>query len=163
MTLSAVIYVKNLETMSSFYEIALGLVRQESSADDFGLLFGEGFTVSLVVMSEARTLGHVDISPQLRRSETPIKLCFQVDDMESVARTIASFGGVVNDTSSAWDWNGIRHLDFIDPEGNVVQIRQTSLLGPRVTRVLMEGQNEDKVTSGVSQGLFDSRSYTDFW
>jgi predicted enzyme related to lactoylglutathione lyase len=124
MNLSAVIYVKNLETMSLFYESVLELTRQEPLSNEFCVLIGKKFTLSLVVMPEGIAPNFDAFNRPKRRSGSPIKLSFEVDEVEATLRTIGPLGGVTDELSTAWEWNGFRHLDFTDPEGNVVQIRQ---------------------------------------
>jgi predicted enzyme related to lactoylglutathione lyase len=37
---------------------------------------------------------------------------------------IGEAGGQIDSDDAGWDFQGGRHLDCLDPEGNVVQLRQ---------------------------------------
>ena len=65
---------------------------------------------------------HIATPPE-RREATPIKCSFLVDDLARVRTEAEATGGGLLPDEQAWEWQGQRHLDGFDPEGNVVQFR----------------------------------------
>jgi hypothetical protein len=54
----------------------------------------------------------------------PVKLAFDVASVERTSVIVGQAGGQPNPMQSAWKWRDHLHLDCVDPEGNVVQLRQ---------------------------------------
>jgi predicted enzyme related to lactoylglutathione lyase len=63
--------------------------------------------------------------PPERREENPIKLSFAVNDLAEVRALAPTFGGVVDSADMEWTFGSVRVVDGHDPEGNVVQFRQS--------------------------------------
>jgi catechol 2,3-dioxygenase-like lactoylglutathione lyase family enzyme len=120
---AAIVYAKHLDPMRGFYETGLGLVVLEDVPDEFCVLSSEDWTLSLVAVP-ADQAGSIEISvPPLRRERTPIKLAFEVPDLDTARAGLAALGGSVDSADHEWDFRGYRHCDGADPEGNVVQLR----------------------------------------
>jgi predicted enzyme related to lactoylglutathione lyase len=118
-----VVYAKQAEAVARFYERILDLARVES-ASNFVLLAGIGYELSVVAMPEELAL-HVTLqSPPAPREETPLKISFLVPDIEALRHAVFSAGGSLKPSQAIWSWRGQLHLDGIDPEGNVFQLRQ---------------------------------------
>jgi predicted enzyme related to lactoylglutathione lyase len=62
--------------------------------------------------------------PARRREDVPVKLAFAVPSIEDVRHVAASLGGEVDREDDEWDFRGCRHCDGVDPEGNVIQLRE---------------------------------------
>jgi hypothetical protein len=62
--------------------------------------------------------------PPVRRSEAAIKLVFFVPSILSARESAAAFGGSLNAADKQWSFNGFTVCDGLDPEGNVIQVRQ---------------------------------------
>src|SRR5262245_14988370 len=124
MAAAAVLYVNDLDAMRAFYERCFGLSRADAEPGEFCVLTGTDWELTLVTMPEAVRVALVIADPPTRRTETPIKLTFDVAGLEHAASTIAASGGATDPLESVWDFRGHRHLDAMDPEGNVVQLRQ---------------------------------------
>ncbi len=124
MTAAAVLYVKDLEVMRAFYAACFGLSAVESGGLDFCVLASDDWDLSLVVMPAAIAATLVITDPPQRREESPIKLAFEVASIEEVRLVVNAAGGRPDPAGSAWDFRSFRHLDCLDPEGNVVQLRE---------------------------------------
>lgn len=123
MKAAAVLYVKQLDRMSPFYQRCFGMVAAETAAD-YCVLESDVWTVSLVV-APGDIAGTIHIStPPRRRDDTPIKLAFDVSNIEELRPLVAELGGQVDPTDTRWEFRGFRHCDGIDPEGNVIQLRE---------------------------------------
>jgi predicted enzyme related to lactoylglutathione lyase len=120
---AAVIYVQNLDPMAAFYQGCFGMSAAESD-ERYRVLESRDWNLSLVLMPAEISASIVMTSPPQRRAGTPVKLAFDVDSIEAASPVIGRAGGQVDPLTSAWDFRGFRHLDCLDPEGNVVQLRQ---------------------------------------
>jgi predicted enzyme related to lactoylglutathione lyase len=119
----AVIYAKDLARMVAFYEAVLHLSRQEESAD-FVLLAGADFELSVVAIPADIAVGIELAVPPAPREDTPIKLSFMVHSIEALRELVARAGGTLKPHGAEWIWRSQQHLDGLDPEGNVFQLRQ---------------------------------------
>lgn len=120
----AVVYVNDLLPMSLFYQhtINLSIVNQEP--DFIGLKKGN-LELILVKMPD-EIASEIEISrPPSLREDTPIKLIFQVDDLTAARGQAERFGGHIYAKESEWQFLNFQVCDGYDPEGNIVQLRQT--------------------------------------
>ena len=129
MAAAAVLYVKDLRRMRTFYERCFGMStvetgRDVSGGDDFCVLASGDWDLSLVAAPEAISATLVITDPPARREGSPVKLAFAVASIEGLHAVVAATGGRIDPIESAWEFRGLRHLDCIDPEGNVVQLRE---------------------------------------
>ncbi len=124
MAAAAVLYVKDMRLMRTFYETCLGMSTAESEGDDFSLLGSDDWNLSLVSVPEAIAATFVITVPPRRREDAPVKLAFEVTSIEELCSVVIDTGGQIDPIESAWEFRGYRHLDCLDPEGNVVQLRQ---------------------------------------
>lgn len=62
--------------------------------------------------------------PPLRREDTAIKLVFFVPSIAEARATAAMNGGALNPPEREWRFQHHLVCDGIDPEGNVIQLRQ---------------------------------------
>ncbi len=112
----AMIFVKGLPRMASFYGGALGLVPIAETRTASWVEFDSG-TVNVALHAiPAHIADHIEIlSPPQAREESPIKLVFVVDNVESEYARLAALG--VPMELRPW---GV--AEGFDPEGNVFQI-----------------------------------------
>jgi len=58
-------------------------------------------------------------APPAPRTDSPIKLCFRVDDVDQARARLAAAGVVMRETHR---YDAVTYCDGIDPEGNVFQL-----------------------------------------
>ena len=123
MTAAAVLYVADLERMCSFYRECFALQATDTAADHC-VLESETWTLSLVVVPDS-VAATLDLSvPPARRTTVPIKLAFPVSSIRDLRPVVLDFGGQVDPSSAEWEYRGFRHCDGVDPEGNVIELRE---------------------------------------
>jgi predicted enzyme related to lactoylglutathione lyase len=110
--------------MRTFYGRCFGMSTAESDRDEFCVLVSDDWDLSLVRMPAAIAATFVITHPPQRRADTPVKLAFEVDSIERLLPVVTGTGGQIDPAESAWKFRGHLHLDCLDPEGNVIQLRQ---------------------------------------
>jgi predicted enzyme related to lactoylglutathione lyase len=123
MAASAVLYVKDLELMSGFYESCFAMTPQQAS-ERFCVLASSDWELSLVRVADHLAAAIVIAAPPIRREHSPIKLAFDVADLDRVGSLVVAAGGQIDPADAVWQFHGRLHLDCLDPEGNVLQLRQ---------------------------------------
>lgn len=123
--LHAVVYAIDLARVAAFYETVLGWPRVENT-QSFVLLDGGACELSVVQVPPEVAAGIVLADPPAVREETPVKLSFAVADFEAARHAADAGGGHLKPAEAAWAWRGCLHLDGVDPEGNVFQLRRAS-------------------------------------
>jgi predicted enzyme related to lactoylglutathione lyase len=121
---AAVIYVKDLRPMQAFYEQCFAMSTVDSDGDEFCILESDHWELSLVSIPAAIAATFTIADPPVRRADTPVKLAFAVQSIENLLTVIARTGGRTDPIESAWEFRNHRHLDCLDPEGNVLPLRQ---------------------------------------
>jgi predicted enzyme related to lactoylglutathione lyase len=119
----AVVYAKSLATVQAFYQGVLSL-EVEHTESDHVILASRTFQLVILKVSEpiASTIEIAD--PPRRRSETPIKLVFEVAGIAATRDAARGLGGELYPVEREWSYQGYRVCDGQDPEGNVIQFRQ---------------------------------------
>jgi len=110
------IYVKDLPKMTAFYNETLGLRRTDDGRFVSWVEFDAGgarFALHAIPEDIAK---QIEISsPPRAREKDPVKLFFEVDDVEAERARLASLGVAM--VQRPWgSWDGI------DPEGNIFGI-----------------------------------------
>jgi hypothetical protein len=126
--LGAVVYVLDLDRAVEFYRLTTNwtVLQRESSFVTLQSPSERVATVlTLVQIPEAIAAEITLEDPPQRREETPIKLSFAVDDLAAVRELAPVLGGVVDAAETEWVFGSVRVCDGHDPEGNVVQFRQS--------------------------------------
>ena len=121
--LGAVVYVKDLTVMVSFYTGVFDAVAHQSS-DDFVLLTLGDTAVTLVRMPPEIASTVSISSPPERRIDTPIKLSFAVGSIDAARLSASAHGGHIDSPDTEFTFGTVRVCDGYDPEGNVVQVRE---------------------------------------
>lgn len=116
------IYAKHLESLSQFYEQTLDM---RVLAADSNHRVIENTDLQLVLHAiPAHIASGIEIdSPPQPREEQAIKPFFSVASLGAAEATAAAFGGFV--FGPTWDGPGFRVRNACDPEGNIVQLRET--------------------------------------
>jgi predicted enzyme related to lactoylglutathione lyase len=121
----AVVYAKDIARVSVFYAGVAGL-RIAHSEDDHIVLESKGLQLVVVAIPE-RIASSIQIeTPPVRREDTPIKLVFPVPSISAARVAAPKCGGELNDEDREWTFQGTRVCEGHDPEGNVVQFRQSA-------------------------------------
>jgi len=121
---AAVVYCLDEHRVAAFYAALGGLAEVESADGDFVTLESEHLQVSFVRVPAHVAAAYPLADPVERRSDTPVKLVLPVPDLAAARATAPALGGSVDPVERQWDWRGGRHVDAVDPEGNVVSLRQ---------------------------------------
>jgi predicted enzyme related to lactoylglutathione lyase len=120
-TAAAVLYVKGLKRMQSFYQACFNM-HVGDEAGEYCVLESGSLTLSLVVVPD-RIAATIDVAaPPVRREWVPIKLAFAVESIERLRTRVADLGGSVDPATTQWEYRGSIHCDGLDPEGNVIQL-----------------------------------------
>ena len=121
---AAVVYVRHLERMRSFYGQCFGFEVADGAAG-YCVLESDAWSLSLVLAPDD-VASRLDLSaPAHRRAATPIKLAFYVPSIEDLRSLVDTLGGEIDPRETAWDFRGLRHCDGVDPEGNVLELLET--------------------------------------
>jgi predicted enzyme related to lactoylglutathione lyase len=118
---AAVIYVKDLHRMESFYGACFRM-NTVDRADDYCVLESEPLTLTLVRTPDRIAAAIVVTEPPSRRESVPIKLAFAVDSIDALRPVFVQGGGLVDPSATQWAFRGRTYCDGVDPEGNVVQL-----------------------------------------
>jgi predicted enzyme related to lactoylglutathione lyase len=117
---SAILYVKDLERMKRFYGEMLGTMPTNQLWTESWATFETGgarFSLHAIPSEIAK---NIEIgSPPTPREEEPVKLIFEVKDVESERTRLESLG--IQILRRPWQRPG-EACDAVDPEGNVFQI-----------------------------------------
>ena len=123
----AVVFAKDVPTLSRFYEAVLGLERLHSADDHCVLRAASG--MELVVHGIPRAIADTySIStPPERREDCALKLFFPVPSLALARARARALGGDLQGPEQEWEMRGFRACDGHDPEGNVLQLREAGL------------------------------------
>jgi hypothetical protein len=120
----AVIYASHLHRLAAFYRATLGV--DECAGDESHAVF-ESHQFQLVLLrGDAASDPDISLSehPMERRSAVAIKPVFVVPSIASAREAAARTGGVINADRHEWRFGAYRVCDGLDPEGNVIQLRE---------------------------------------
>jgi predicted enzyme related to lactoylglutathione lyase len=116
----AMLYVKDLEQMKQFYGDMLGVKSTNQEWTDVWATFDTGAVRFALHAIPGEIAKHIEItSPPTPREEDPVKLIFEVKDVESERSRLESLG--IRTLRRPWQQPG-EACDAVDPEGNVFQI-----------------------------------------
>ncbi len=117
---SAILYVKDLARMKSFYGEMLRATPTNHHWTDTWAIFETGGARFSLHAIPAEIAKNIEIgSPPAPREEDPVKLIFEVTDVESERARLKSLG--VQLLRRPWQKPG-EACDAVDPEGNIFQI-----------------------------------------
>jgi predicted enzyme related to lactoylglutathione lyase len=115
------IYAKQLERMSIFYQRVLGL--REVHADAMHRVLSAGETQLLLHALPPQVAAQVQIaSPPEPRETQAIKPFFTVPSLAEAEREVDACGGLIH--GPIWPGPGLRVRNVCDPEGNVLHLRE---------------------------------------
>lgn len=121
----AVIYAKDLSLVSAFYRDVAGLTVRAVEPDHVVL---ESSDIELIVLQVppgiAKTI--TIANPPKRRIDAAIKLVFPVASISTAREAAARCHGELNPLEREWTFQHCVVCDGQDPEGNVLQLRQSA-------------------------------------
>lgn len=113
------LYVKDLERMKQFYADMLALAPSNVHWTDSWATFDAGGVRFALHAIPAALAQAIEIaSPPVPREQAPVKLIFEVDDVEAARERLESLG--IQTLRRPWQNPG-EACDAVDPEGNVFQ------------------------------------------
>lgn len=119
------LYVKDFEKMKRFYGELLGVEPGNQNWTDVWAAFDMGRVQFALHAIPAEIAKNIEIaSPPSPREREPIKLIFEVQDVEAERERLESRG--IRTVRRPWQQPG-EACDAVDPEGNIFQIRSTGV------------------------------------
>jgi predicted enzyme related to lactoylglutathione lyase len=120
MRLRAMLYVKNFEGMKGFYGQMLRASTSNTNWTDGWGTFETGGAYFSLHAIPAEIAKDIQIeSPPIPRQEHPLKLVFEVEDVELERERLEALG--IQILRRPWQKPG-EACDAVDPEGNIFQI-----------------------------------------
>lgn len=120
---AAVIYVKDVARVGAFYakvaELTLSLPEP-----GYASLESPALQLFIVAMNPDIAATVEIAQPPVPREDTALKFIFPVASLAQARRLAAESGGTLKPVEAEWEFNGYRHCDGHDPEGNVFQLRE---------------------------------------
>ena len=115
------IYAKNLEMVSSFYERVLGTEVLHADNEHRILQSPDTQLIIHAIPPQYRDSISIEVPP-VAREEQAIKPFFTVESLAEAERTAELCGGRV--WGPVWPGPGMRVRNVCDPEGNIVHLRE---------------------------------------
>ena len=120
----AVLFAKSLDRVATFYSAVLGLVEANRDAEHI-VLDSPGFQLVVHRIPGEKAATVAIAVPPVRRAAAPFKPVFFVPSIAKVRVVAETHGGVMEPTDREWSFNGVTVCDGLDPEGNVIQFRES--------------------------------------
>ena len=121
---AAVVYCIDEHRVAAFYAALGGLETVETVDSDVVTLESAHLQLSFVRVPAHVAAAYPLADPVERRSETPVKVVLPVDSLADARAAAPDLGGSVDPVEREWEWRSGRHVDAVDPEGNVVSLRE---------------------------------------
>lgn len=119
---SVVVFVADVRRLTTFYrEVASMNVLIEE--EGYSVMEVEG--LQLVIH---RLSGEPRVNPEAMqvREDSYVKLCLPVASIAAARSLAAANGGMIKSFQHEWEARGFRACDGHDPEGNVIQVRESA-------------------------------------
>jgi catechol 2,3-dioxygenase-like lactoylglutathione lyase family enzyme len=121
-TVSAVLFVKDLRKVATFYATALAMGVVASDEHHF-VLNCEGFELIVHQIPKAIADTIVLEEPPARRVSGAIRLDYPVGNIEECRRAARALGGAIDEKPPDWADPGAKFFFGYDPEGNQFGVR----------------------------------------
>jgi predicted enzyme related to lactoylglutathione lyase len=116
----AMLYVKDLERMAQFYSDMLGVEPTNQNWTSVWATFDTGGVRFSLHAIPADIAENIEIAcPPVQRENEPVKLIFEVKDVEGERERLESLG--IRTVRRSWQQLG-EACDAVDPEGNIFQL-----------------------------------------
>lgn len=121
----AVVFAKDVDRVAQFYQQLLSMAMLQAAPDKIVL---QSDQMLLVIHGIPQTVAEtIPIAePPEPRVSTPIKLLLPVSSLAEARAKAPALGGRVDPPSAEWAAGNFRACDGFDPEGNVVQFRESA-------------------------------------
>ncbi|HEX7866242.1 MAG TPA: VOC family protein [Variovorax sp.] len=117
------IYAKDVARLGAFYADVAGLAIMHAEADHTSLE-SASLQLFIVAMNPAIAAKVQIAQPPEPRENTALKFIFPVASLAAARKLAVEAGGSLKPAGAEWVFNGYRHCDGFDPEGNVFQLRE---------------------------------------
>ena len=121
----AVLYAKDMARMCDFYARVAGL-RAVHAEHDHVVLESPRFQLVVVAIPAPLATTIRTTTPPRRREDCALKLVLAVASIAAARAAALPAGGKLDDPEHEWRFCGARVCDGHDPEGNVVQFRESA-------------------------------------
>jgi hypothetical protein len=121
---AAVVYCIDEHRVAAFYAALGALAPVESVDGDFVTLESSHLQLSFIRVPPEVATAYPLADPVQRRSETPLKVVLPVVSLAAARAAAPALGGSVDEVGREWEFRGGLHVDAVDPEGNVVSLRE---------------------------------------
>lgn len=120
-----VLFVADVERVASFYQ-AVASMQFVSGDGDHAVLDVEGFQLVVHKLRGEPEPVH-DADGRVRvREDAYSKICLPVESISAARARAGAFGGLIRAIEHEWQARGFRACDGNDPEGNVIQVREST-------------------------------------
>lgn len=120
-TPSVVVFVADVERLTRFYQ-SVAEMRVVVADDRHAVLEIDGFQLVVHALPPQESPQR---TPLVVREDTYVKVCLPVDSIAAARERAQQLGGRIRPSSDEWEARGFRACDGHDPEGNVIQVRET--------------------------------------
>lgn len=122
---SVVLFVADVERVASFYT-AVASMRLVFGDDDHAVLEIDGFQLVVHRLRGEPEPTH-DAHGRVRvREDSYFKVCLPVRSISAARSQADALGGFIRPAQHEWQARGFRACDGNDPEGNVIQVRESA-------------------------------------
>ena len=125
MSIDAVVYAADLPRMTDFYRAVLALTVTHAESDHVVLASQSGALTLVEIPAHIAATFTISEPPE-RRDDQAIKLSFPVASLRAARELAAEYGGVIDPADREWQYATSRVCDGHDPEGNVLQVRESA-------------------------------------
>ena len=115
------IYAKDLERVVRFYVGLLGMVRLHTDSD-ICVLQSPDIQLVIHLIPPAYAANITITVPPKPREDTALKFFVTVPSLAQARALATTLGGSVAEPT--WDGPGFRACNAVDPEGNILQVRE---------------------------------------
>ena len=119
----AVVYAKDIHRLARFYA-AVADLEVMHEVDDHIVLESESYELVIVAIPADIAANIVIATPPVKRENTAFKIVFAVSSLSDARETAKLNGGALHPPAKEWSFQGLRTCDGVDPEGNVIQLRE---------------------------------------
>lgn len=119
----AVLYAADVASLSAFY-VAIAGFRVLHAVPEYVRLSIDAFELVLLSTADARAAGSPNNTPPAPRTQVAFKPVFVVADLAAARVVARNHGGRHDPVTDEWRFEQFTVCDGVDPEGNVLQLRQ---------------------------------------